>query len=185
MAYDRIKNDFLWLKDAGVVLPVYNVTEPKSPLIISEKRNLFKLFLSDVGLLTSQYPNITKLKILQKDSSINNGALFENVAAQELFAKGNKVYYYNNKKTGEIDFILELDGQVLPLEIKSGKDYKRHSALSNVLSNAYYGIEEAFVFGNMNLEVEGKKVYYPIYMLMFLEETKVDRMSYRLGLSDL
>ena len=98
--YD-VENDFLWLKDAGVAIPVYNISEPKLPLVISENRNLFKLFFSDVGLLTSRYSNQVKMSILNKDKAINNGALFENVVAQELLAKGHKEYYFNSKKQGE------------------------------------------------------------------------------------
>lgn len=106
--YD-VENDFLWLKDAGVAIPVYNISEPKLPLVISENRNLFKLFFSDVGLLTSRYSNQVKMSILNKDKAINNGALFENVVAQELLAKGHKEYYFNSKKQGELDFVIELD----------------------------------------------------------------------------
>ena len=140
MSYDRMENDFLWLKDAGVAIPVYNISEPKLSLVISENRNLFKLFLSDVGLLTSCYSNQVKIAILNKEKSINNGALFENVIAQEPLAKGHKEFYFNSKKQGELDFVIELDGEVTPLEIKSGKDYKRHAALNNVLGNEEYEI---------------------------------------------
>lgn len=108
--YDRVANDFLWLKDAGVAIPVYNINEPKLPLIISENRNLFKLFFSDVGILTNQYSDQVKIAILNKEKSINNGALFENVVAQELLANGFNLYYFNNKKQGELDFVIELDG---------------------------------------------------------------------------
>ena len=131
--YDRVANDFLWLKDAGVAIPVYNINEPKLPLIISENRNLFKLFFSDVGILTNQYSDQVKIAILNKEKSINNGALFENVVAQELLANGFNLYYFNNKKQGELDFVIELDGKVTPLEIKSGKITKNNCALENVL----------------------------------------------------
>ena len=143
LSYDRVANDFLWLKDAGVAIPVYNISEPKLPLVISENRNLFKLFFSDVGLLTSRYSDQVKMAILNKEKSINNGALFENVVSQELLSKGHKEYYFNSKKQGELDFVIELNGKVVPLEIKSGKDYKRHSALCNVLADENYGIEYA------------------------------------------
>ena len=182
--YD-VKNDFLWLKDAGVVIPVYNISEPKLPLVISENRNLFKLFFSDVGLLTSRYSNQVKMSILNKDKAINNGALFENVVAQELLAKGHKEYYFNSKKQGELDFVIELDGKVVPLEIKSGKDYKRHSALNNVLECEEYQISEGYIFSEGNVETVGRKVYMPIYMIMFLEEKKMENTIYKLDLSGL
>ena len=148
-------------------------------MVISENRNLFKLFFSDVGLLTSRYSNQVKMSILNKDKAINNGALFENVVAQELLAKGHKEYYFNSKKQGE------LDGKVVPLEIKSGKDYKRHSALNNVLEGEEYQISEGYIFSEGNVETVGRKVYMPIYMIMFLEEKKMENTIYKLDLSGL
>lgn len=181
--YDRIKNDFLWLKDAGVALPAYVVTEPKLPYRISEKRNLFKLFLSDVGLLTSIYGSEVQMSILRRDSNINNGGLFENAAAQELVANGFSLWYYNNKKQGEVDFMIERNGKALPIEIKSGKDYKKHSALTNLLSIEAYEIPEAFIFCDGNLEQKGQRVYYPVYMLMCLEKPAKKELIYQLDLS--
>lgn len=185
ISFKKVENDFLWLKDAGVVIPVYNVSEPKLPLMISENRNLFKLFMSDVGLLTNMYSDYVKMAILNHESSINNGALFENVVAQELNTKGFNVYYYNSKKMGELDFVIELDGEILPLEIKSGKDYKRHSALNNVLSLENYDIKKALVFSQGNVEVKDKRIYLPIYMIMFLKNKKLNNSVYKIDLKGL
>ena len=168
--YDRIKDDFIWLTAAGVAIATYNVTEPVLPLSLNEKTSLFKLFLSDVGLLTTMYGKATKLKIVNGAAGINKGGIFENVVAQELTAHGYASYYYVSKKFGELDFVLEHDGHVLPIEVKSGKDYTRHSALDNVLNVEEYGIPEAFVFSSANISVDGKVVYYPVYMAMFLSE---------------
>lgn len=183
--YDRVANDFLWLKDAGVAIPVYNINEPKLPLIISENRNLFKLFFSDVGILTNQYSDQVKIAILNKEKSINNGALFENVVAQELLANGFNLYYFNNKKQGELDFVIELDGKVTPLEIKSGKDYKKHSALENVLKEKNYKIERAYIFSEGNVETKDQKIYMPIYMIMFLKNIELENTIYKIDLSGL
>ena len=185
ISFNKVENDFLWLKDAGVVIPVYNVSEPKLPLMISENRNLFKLFMSDVGLLTNMYSDYVKMAILNHESSINNGALFENVVAQELNSKGFNVYYYNSKKMGELDFVVELDGEVLPLEIKSGKDYKKHSALNNVLSTENYNIKKALVFSQGNVVVKDKRIYLPIYMIMFLKNKKLNNSVYKIDLNGL
>ena len=168
--YDRIKDDFIWLTAAGVAIATYNVSEPVLPLSLNEKASLFKLFLSDVGLLTTMYGKATKLKIVNGAAGINRGGIFENVVAQELTAHGYASYYYVSKKFGELDFVLEHDGHVLPIEVKSGKDYTRHSALDNVLNVEEYGIPEAFVFSSANISVDGKVVYYPVYMTMFLSE---------------
>jgi hypothetical protein len=166
---ERVESSFTWLIKAGVSLPVYNVSEPTIPLKLNEKSTLFKLFLSDVGLLTTMYGKATKLKIINKDKDINFGAVFENFTAQELISHGFNGYYYNNKKLGELDFVIEYNGEVLPLEIKSGKDYEKHSALTNVMGIKNYGIKQAFVFNDYNVSIKDNIVYYPIYMLMFLE----------------
>lgn len=168
--YDRYENSFNWLIDAGVALPVYNVTEPRLPLLINSKSNLFKLFLSDIGMLTSLYGKTTQMAIMNDDISLNCGAIYENVVAQELNSHGFKTYYFNSHKQGELDFVVEYKDFVCPIEVKSGKDYTKHSALNNVLNNKDYGIKNAFVFSNFNVEVNGNIIYYPIYFIMFLEE---------------
>ena len=165
----RYENSFIWFKDAGVALPTYTAKEPTYPLKLSKASNLFKLFLSDVGLLASMYMNNIQLQILNKEKNINFGSVYENVAAQEFKAHGFDLYYYNNKKNGEIDFLLERNGEILPIEIKSGKDYTKHSALNNLFSNPDYSIKEAYVFQNDNIMTKDKITYYPIYMMMFLE----------------
>ena len=121
--FNRMENSFLWLTNAGVALPVYNVEEPKLPLLLSRSRNLFKLFQNDVGLLASQYAEGIQMRIIRGDKDINFGAIYENAVAQELAAHGMTTYYYNNKKQGELDFVIEINGKVLPIEVKSGKDY--------------------------------------------------------------
>ena len=179
------ENSFLWLRDAGVALPTYNVEEPKVPLLLAKTRNLFKLFQSDVGLLTSQFADGIQLQLLRDDQAINYGAIYENVVAQELKAHGFDLYYYNSKRLGELDFVVEYHGSVLPIEVKSGKDYERHNALSNVMSSSEYALPEALVLCNDNVSVNGKVVYMPIYMLMFLEKERVENITYKLSLSDL
>lgn len=173
LRYERSEENFIWLAEAGVALPVYNTSEPAVPLLLNEKRSLFKLFLSDIGMLTTLYGRATKMQLLSENQDINFGALYENVVAQELKAHGFKVYYYNSKKYGELDFVVEYNGTVLPIEVKSGKDYKRHSALTNILDVTNYSMKEAFVFSNYNVSVEGNIAYYPVYMSMFLENDAI------------
>ena len=166
--FSRHENSFVWLRDADMALPTYNVEEPRVPLKLNELRNLFKLFQNDVGLLASQYVGGIQLQILQGNVCINNGAIYENAVAQELHAHGWNLYYFNSKKQGEVDFLLEQDAEIIPLEVKSGKDYQRHVALTNLLSNDEYGIRRAIVLSNSNMEVHGKVLYAPVYMTMFL-----------------
>ena len=174
LRYERISDSFVWLWKSGVALGVFNTTEPTIPLMLNEKSALFKLFISDVGLLTTIYGKSCKLKIVNKESDINKGAVFENVVAQELHAHGYPLYYYNSKKLGEIDFIVEQSGKTLPIEVKSGKVYNKHSALNNLMNTKEYGIEEAFIFTNDNVKIEGKLNYLPIYMVMFLRDEPME-----------
>lgn len=184
--FSRYSNSFLWLRDAGVALPAFCANELTVPLLLSKATNLFKLFLADVGLLAAMYMNDIQIKILNREKDINFGAVYENVAAQELKTHGFDLYYFNSKKQGELDFLVEQAGSVLPIEIKSGKDYTKHAALSNVLANPDYAIPEAYVFHNGNVSTAGKVAYLPIYMLMFVEKEKSEaKMIYRIDLSAL
>lgn len=183
--FERYQNSFLWLSNAGVALPVYNVEEPKMPLLLARSRNLFKLFQSDVGLLAAQYAEGIQLRIIQGDKDINFGSIYENVVAQELVAHGLIPYYYNSKKRGEIDFVVELDGAVLPIEVKSGKDYEIHRALSNVMDCDEFDVPKAVVFSNDNLKLERNVVYAPIYMVMFLKRNEMTATYYKVDLSGL
>jgi len=169
---NNIQDDFMWLKKAGVALPAYNVDEPKIPLELACKRRLAKVFHSDVGMLCYMLMDTNiQIKLLSKEKDINYGSIFENVVAQELVAHGfRELYYFNSKKQGELDFLIEYKGNILPIEVKSGKDYKKHSALNNVLSNAEYDIPQAIVLCNENVNQEEKVLYLPIYMVMFLKK---------------
>lgn len=142
LKFDRYENNFLWLKDAAVAIPIYIAKKPKAPLILSKSKNQFKLFMSDVGLLTSSYPDYISKELLNMNPEyeINNGALFENFIAQELVSMNIQPYYFKCKNIGEIDFLIEYDNQVIPLEIKSGKDYKIHKALDNLLNTREYSM---------------------------------------------
>lgn len=183
--FERYQNSFIWLKEAGVAIPVYNIEEPKRPLLLARSRNLFKLFQNDVGLLAAQYAEGLQLRVIMGDRDINFGSVYENVVAQELVSHGIEPYYYNNKKRGEIDFVVELGGRILPIEVKSGKDYAVHRALSNVMDCGEYDLPEAIVFNNDNLRVEGRVTYAPVYMVMFLQREFDAPTDYRVDISGL
>lgn len=173
--FSRYEHSFIWLKDAGVALPVYCASEPLLPLLLSKSTNLFKLFMSDVGLLAAMYADGLQMKILMNETNINFGAIYENVVAQELKCHGFDLYYYNSNRQGELDFLIEHKGAVLPIEIKSGKDYERHAALTNSMSNPRYDIPKAYVFCNDNVKQKEKVIYYPIYMITFLEKEEPEQ----------
>lgn len=170
LRYERVSDSFVWLYKAGVCLPVFNVTEPIIPLRINEKHSLMKVFMSDVGMLTTIYGKGCKLKLLSNDKDINKGAIYENIVAQELSNKDIDLYYYNSKRLGEIDFLFEDNNGIVLIEVKSGKNYTRHSAINNMLKEYGGSISKAIVFSIDNVREEGRVVYLPLYMLMFLEK---------------
>ena len=129
------------------------------------------MYLSDVGLLTDLYGSSIKLNLLTKADGVNYGGIYENVVAMELKKNGYEIYYYNSRKLGELDFVIEREGRILPIEVKSGKDYYVHSAINNVLRTEEFNIREAIVFTNYNIRTEGGVTYYPIYMSMFLRDS--------------
>lgn len=176
--YERFRNSFIWLADAGVALPTYNVEEPRIPLRLNEQRNLFKLFLNDVGLLASSYASDFQLQIITGETNVNFGAIFENFVAQELKAHGYDLRYFNSKSQGELDFVIEHEGKVIPIEVKSGKDYKRHNALCNVMSDKDYGIGQGIVFSSGNMEQQGKVCYMPVYMVMNLKPAEMTQPAF-------
>lgn len=185
MKFSRFENSFIWLKEAGVALPTFSVEEPVAPLVLSRSRNLFKLFQSDVGLLAALYAEGIQTRILDNDPDMNFGAIYENFVAQELHAQGFGLYYFNSKKQGEVDFIIEKSGRALPIEVKSGKSYQRHRALSNIMVDSSYHIREALVLSGANVSMEGNVKYLPIYMVMFLRRDEPLSLLYKVDLPTL
>lgn len=172
LRFANLETAFGWLASAGIALEAMRVAEPTFPLMGAADRNAFKLYMNDVGLLTSQLMGDVDLEILNRRSSMNFGSIFENVAAQELRAHGFELFYYNSRNVGEIDFVLQdARGNIALCEIKSGKDYRRHSALSNLLKAKNYGIASAFVFCEGNVQKVGAITYLPAYMMGFLERS--------------
>ena len=185
LKFDRYENSFLWLKDAGVALPVYNIEAPVIPLLASKSSNIFRLFSSDIGLLTSAYPAETKMELINKNGEVNNGAHFENAVAQQLTANGFTPYFCKKKNIGEMDFVIEMNGKVVPIEVKSGKAYKSHKALDNFMNIPDYHLEKAYVFSVGNVETEGTVTYLPIYMCYLLKEQKLGQMIVELDTTGL
>lgn len=185
LKFDRYENSFLWLKDAGVALPVYNVEAPVIPLLASKSSNVFRLFYSDIGLLTSAYPAATKIELINKNGGVNNGAHFENAVAQQLLCNGFEPYFCKKKNIGELDFLIEMDGKVVPIEVKSGKAYKTHKALDHFMNVSDYHIEKAYVFSTGNVEKDGKVTYLPIYMCYLVKEQSIGQLIVDLDMEGL
>lgn len=185
LKFDRYENSFLWLKDAGVALPVYNVEAPVIPLLASKSSNVFRLFFSDIGLLTSAYPAATKIELINKNGEVNNGAHFENAVAQQLLCNGFEPYFCKKKNIGELDFLIEMDGKVVPIEVKSGKAYRTHKALDHFMNVSDYHIEKAYVFSIGNVEKDGNVTYLPIYMCYLVKEQSIGQLIVDLDMEGL
>ena len=166
-------DEFEYLTNSGVALEVSAVSNPHFPLVESDQKRLVKLYLNDVGLLTNFLYGLNVNAVLQDIRSVNLGTVYESVVAQELAAHGFKLHYYDNKKKGEVDFLVDDHDklEVLPIEVKSGKDYTQHSALTNFLATPDYGISRAIVFSNERKVYKKKGVtYLPIYYCMFIND---------------
>lgn len=165
------QNEFDYLLFSGIALEVDAVSNPVFPLTQSDDKNLLKLYLNDVGLLSNIYYKENIRPILDDSLSINLGALYENVVAMELTNHAHKLFYYDNKKNGEIDFLVDdyENSVVIPIEVKSGKDYKIHSALNAYLNSGKYNSKIGYVLSNNRMIEFNNNIYYlPIYYMMFI-----------------
>lgn len=165
------QNEFEYLLFSGIALGVDAISNPVFPLVQSDDKNLLKLYLNDVGLLSNIYYRENIRPILDDSLSINLGALYENVVAMELTNHAHKLFYYDNKKNGEIDFLVDdyENGAVIPIEVKSGKDYKVHSALNGYLNSGKYNSSVGYVLSNSKtVECKDNVYYLPIYYMMFI-----------------
>lgn len=174
--FERYANDFAWLVAAQAALKTNSVAEPRCPLKRTEEPARFKLYAGDTGMLSARYPLTVPMAVIAGDKSVNFGGVYENAVAQELVAARVVPRYFRQSKVGEVDFIAETPTrQVVPIEVKSGKTYKRHVALNNLLKSDEFDVPEAYVLSEANLsvsEVAGKTVtYLPLYLLPFLART--------------
>ena len=169
--YTKYVDEFEYLISSGIALDAKAVSEPKFPLVQSSSKNLIKLYMNDVGLLTSVLYKNNINAILDNETGVNLGAVYETVVAEELKAHNHELYYYDRKKVGEVDYLIDnYDAlNVLPVEIKSGKDYKNFRALPKIILDPNYRMTKGYVFSNeREIKKEDKIIYYPIYFIMFI-----------------
>ena len=181
--FDQYKEEFEYLISSGIALSVHAITNPRFPLSESLQKNLLKLYLNDVGLLTGLLYHNNIRPVLDDIRSINLGSVYESVVAQELRAHGHKLFYYDNRKQGEVDFLVDnhMVMSVHPIEVKSGKDYTVHSALNNLLKNPDYNVSVGTVISNERMFYqEGKVTYMPVYFVMFInsDSSQADESEY-------
>ena len=168
--FNDYSDEFEYLISAGIALNVQAISNPSFPLVQSSSKNLLKLYLNDVGILTSILYGNNIRAVLDDERSINLGSVYETVVASELIAHGYKLFYYDNRDKGEVDYLIDdYDSlSVVPVEVKSGKDYTVHSALSNFAKNENYNLKKAYVLSNEREVIKKDKIIYmPIYNIMF------------------
>ena len=165
-------DEFDYLISAGIALEVKAISTPTYPLVENSSKNLLKLYINDVGILSGIFYHHNIKAVMSDIKSINLGSVYETVVAQELKAHGYDLYYYDNKKNGEVDYLIDDPDNLsnIPIEVKSGKDYSVHSALDKFLSNETYNINKAIVLSNERQVYKDKGItYMPIYYVMFLQ----------------
>lgn len=175
------QDEFEYLISSGITLEVQAISKPSYPLVENCGKNLLKLYMSDIGLLTGILYHNDVLPIMNDKCGVNLGSVYENVVAQELKAHGFKLYYYDNKKNGEVDFLIDSVDllSALPIEVKSGKDYYIHTALNNLLKVDEYKISNGIVFSNeAKVYNNGNVIYMPIYYVMFLRSSAFDNSEF-------
>ena len=181
--FAQYQEEFEYLVSSGISLAVHAISNPHFPLSESLQKNLLKLYLNDVGMLSGMLYHNNIRPILDDVRSINLGSVYESVVAQELRAHGHKLFYYDNRKQGEVDYLVD-DYTAMsahPIEVKSGKDYTVHSALNNLLKNPDYNIQAATVISNeREIRQDGKITYMPVYLVMFMavDAPQVDNSDY-------
>ncbi len=170
--FEHYQEEFEYLISSGIAQAVHAIANPHFPLSESLQKNLLKLYLNDVGLLTGQLYQNNIRPVLDDVRSINLGSVYESVVAQELRAHGHQLFYYDQRKQGEVDYLIDdhTNMNVQPIEVKSGKDYTVHSALNNLLKNPDYHILSATVISNeREIYQDGRVTYMPVYFVMFME----------------
>ena len=176
--FNNYADEFDYLIGAGIALNVQALANPTFPLIESSGKNLLKLYLNDVGILTSILYGNNINAVLKDEKSINLGSVYETVVASELIAHGYKLFYYDNRSKGEVDYLIDDYDSLaaVPIEVKSGKDYTVHSALNTFVKNEDYHIKKAFVVSNeRKVAQNGKIIYIPIYYIMFFNAYAGDK----------
>ena len=158
----------MWLSEAGIAYHCFNIAALELPLSFSEKRNLYKLYMLDTGLLCAMTMDGIQNAVLSGDIRINEGAVVENTVAAELAKRSIPLYYYDKKSRMELDFVFKDDGRLSVIEVKSGNDYRRHAALDNAYADNPGKFNRRIVLCKGNVEIaDDGVIYFPFYMTMF------------------
>lgn len=155
-----------WLADSGTIQKCFRLKAMDEPLKAYRETNIFKIYMSDTGLLVSLFPPTTASKLLTNELGIYKGAIYENITAQFLKTNGHELYYFEPSAHSEIDFILNTEQGPIPVEVKSGGNTRARSLKAYVDK---YKPHKAYRFSTHNVNTSHSVIKdYPLYMLMFL-----------------
>lgn len=176
--FEWYSDEFEYLISSGIAIAVHAISNPKYPLSESVHKNLLKLYLNDVGMLTGRLFEYNIAPVMKDEQGINLGSVYESVVAQELKAHGHNLFYYDNAKKGEVDYLVDnvAEMSVLPVEVKSGKDYTSHKALNRFIGNKEYNIHNGIVLCNeREVYTKDNVTYMPIYYVMCIKRAEIPK----------
>lgn len=158
-----------WLNDAGIINYCYNLTEPAAPLMTNIKGKTFKIYMKDSGLMVSMLDASIRVNLLNKDFYSKEGIVIENICASLLSNRKDILTYFEKKSRLEVDFILNLEGVITALEVKSGNN-KVSKSLDSIIEN-YKTVTRYMKFErDTNIYVDDKGIeHYPLFMIMFVD----------------
>lgn len=166
----RYADGLLWIKRAGIGNLCYALREMSPPLWMRRRNDLFKVYMSDTGMLLHMMGRTALKAVYEGDVRSNQGALMENVVAECLMKSGIPCYYYRqNKGEGmmELDFVVELGTEVAVIEVKSGRD-RESPSIGKVAR--FHRVDRRIVFERSNIRVDGDGMeHYPLFAAAFTD----------------
>lgn len=162
-----------WLEDAGIISRCYNTFKTELPLAGNKKEDVFKVYPTDIGILMAMLDPGTRADVLQGKLHDYKGAIFEGVMADFLYKKGQKLYYFHKDSGLELDFLVRLKGECVPLEVKA-QTAKAKSLLSALKNKPVYHLNQGIKYGDYNVGRDGAILTVPSYMGFLLEFEGVD-----------
>ena len=163
----RFAGSLQWIEDAGIIRRCYNLSLPELPLDGNAVQDVFKVYMTDTGLMTAMLEDGTQFDVLQGDLYGYKGAIFENLAADILTKMGRKLYYYHKDSGLEIDFVMRYEGQSTLLEVKASTGNIKSA--KTILNNPEkYHVGGAIKLGDYNVGRSGRILTLPFYMAFLL-----------------
>lgn len=161
----KYQGSLQWLNDANIINFCYNLSVPELPFEGNSISDIFKVYMSDTGLLMAMFESSSAKEILNGNLGIYKGAIYENVIADILAKKGLNLYYFEHNSTIEVDFLIKYRDKITAVEVKSADNTKSKS-LNSMIDN--WKVEQGIKLSSKNIGISDKIISLPIYMAMFL-----------------